>query len=101
MDCGTCGATLSDGSAEPCWTTKTVAISSIQKLDPAGISRRRMPQRSRSRASENLLGAGSIGGWTPLRVGLAGIQVVPVQDGVEGEEVGSLRLPAPEGPERE
>jgi hypothetical protein len=30
------------------------------------------------------------------RVGLAGIQVVPVHDGVEAQRVGALCLPAPE-----
>src|SRR5260370_197161 len=40
-------------------------------------------------------GAGRGGG------GFAGVEVVPVQDSVEGQEVGALGLPAPEGPERE
>ena len=32
---------------------------------------------------------------------VAGVQVIPVQDGVEGQEVGALRLPPPEGTQRE
>jgi hypothetical protein len=31
----------------------------------------------------------------------AGVHVIPIVDGVEGEEVSSLRLPAPEGAQRE
>src|ERR1019366_1779256 len=33
--------------------------------------------------------------------GFAGVEVVPVEDGVEGQEVGALGLPSPEGAEGE
>src|SRR5690348_1874204 len=42
-------------------------------------------------------GGSLAGGSLRTRGSFSGIQVIPVENGVEGEEVGSLRLPAPEG----
>src|ERR1035441_3245607 len=41
------------------------------------------------------------GGARCGRGGFAGVEVVPVEDGIEGQEVGALGLPSPEGAERE
>src|SRR5271170_3193827 len=54
MESGTCGATAKDGWLAPCWTTKTVAISSTQKLELSGISHSRVMQAASRRASSQV-----------------------------------------------
>src|SRR5262249_49865199 len=47
------GATARDGWPLPCWTTKTVPISSTQKLDVRGISHKRINTRASASGSTN------------------------------------------------